>query len=146
MLNVRGRRVKLPVGHALGTLVPLSKTIENLEARDELEREAIKQWLDALQSSERAPLASKNKLDFGTLDDDDKALLTQLLRYYTMLLEPRDSCPPAMTTGVHHHIHTGDAAPILQRRFRNSERENMLIAEYVAKMLMNGVIEVGHGA
>lgn len=51
-----------------------------------------------------------------------------------------------MTAGVRRHIHIGDATPIPQRRFRNLERENTLIAEHVAKMLKGGIIEEGHGA
>ncbi|GAB9472703.1 hypothetical protein Gpo141_00009876 [Globisporangium polare] len=146
VINTQGARVKLPPRHSLGTWVPQPADMEVLEASNNLDRGAVKEWLDPMRSSPLDEPTAGPAVNNGDLCDTDMALIHQLLLCYPRLLQKRDDCPPPTTYGVQHHINTGDATPIIQRQYRSAVTENKTINEHVTQMLRDGVVEHGSGA
>jgi len=105
ILNVEGRREKLPARGALGTWIPTTDDMQILSMNGELEEDA-------------PPLKNEDQLDIGEMEAADKDLVVALLRQYADIAEKKTGCPPLATVNVQHHINTGDAAPIMLRRRR----------------------------
>jgi hypothetical protein len=148
VLNVTGKRVKLPQQEQLGTWLPFDEDMQLLEVSDELRRERVREWMESLRSGTdgAVPLPNESEINIGTDDDDESALILQLLRTYRAVLASEGDCPPACSTGVQHHIDTGGTAPFMLKRRRRAQSENAVIDENVAKMLAAGVIEESDGA
>jgi hypothetical protein len=148
VMNVAGKRVKLPRQEQLGTWMPFDEDMQLLEISSELRRERVREWMESLRGGTdgAVPLPNESEINVGTDDDDERALILQLLRTYRTVLANEGDCPPACTTGVQHHIDTGGTAPLMLKRRRHAQSENAVIDENVAKMLAAGVIEESDGA
>ncbi|POM70943.1 Gag-pol fusion protein, partial [Phytophthora palmivora] len=146
VLNVEGRREKLPAREALGTWIPVKEDMELLAVNGELERERVAAWVSKLKKEDAEPLTDEEKLDIGEMEQEDRDLVIALLRQYSGIVEKKTGCPPLARVNVEHHINTGDAAPIMLRRRRHAVAENTLIDKEVDDMLQQGVIEPGQGA
>ncbi|KAE9050994.1 hypothetical protein PR001_g1867 [Phytophthora rubi] len=146
VLNVEGRREKLPAREALGTWIPTDADMQILSLNGELERDWVVKWVDALKKDDARPLQDEDKLDIGDMEAADKDLVIALLRQYAGIVEKKPGCPPLAKVNVEHHINTGNTAPIMQRRRRHAVSENLLIDKEVDDMLSNQVIEPGEGA
>ncbi|OWZ02367.1 Retroelement, partial [Phytophthora megakarya] len=146
VLNVEGRREKLPARDALGTWIPVSEDMKLLSLNGELERKRVAQWVSRLRKEDAKPLQNEDKSDIGEMKQKDRDLVIALLRQYTEIVEKKLGCPPKAKINVEHHINTGDAAPIMMRRRRHAVAENELIDKEVDNMLEQGVIELGEGA
>nr|KAE8922277.1 hypothetical protein PF009_g27457 [Phytophthora fragariae] len=146
VLNVEGRREKLPAREALGTWIPTDADMEILSLNGELERDRVAKWVAALKKDDARPLQDEDKLDIGDMETADKDLVIALLRQYAGIVEKKPGCPPLAKVNVEHHINTGNTAPIMQRRRRHAVSENLLIIKEVDDMLSNQVIEPGEGA
>ncbi|KAE8977151.1 hypothetical protein PF004_g26913 [Phytophthora fragariae] len=146
VLNVDGRREKLPAREALGTWIPTDADMEILSLNGELESDRVAKWVAALKKGDARPLQDEDKLDIGDMEAADKDLVIALLRQYAGIVEKKPGCPPLAKVNVEHHINTGNTAPIMQRRRRHAVSENLLIDKEVDDMLSNQVIEPGEGA
>ncbi|GMF37601.1 unnamed protein product [Phytophthora fragariaefolia] len=133
MMNLVGSKAQLPVLGALGTWAPTTEDMEVMELTGDLTRDGVMRWLQKLGDEEKP------------LSNEEKELLMTLLQHYPTLLEPREGCPPAMTLGVSHEIHTGVEPPIKVRSRRHAQQEHEIIGEHVEEMLKKGVIEESHG-
>ncbi|KAE9338135.1 hypothetical protein PR003_g11657, partial [Phytophthora rubi] len=65
VLNVEGRREKLPAREALGTWIPTDADMEILSLNGELERDRVAKWVAALKKDDAGPLQDEDKLDIG---------------------------------------------------------------------------------
>ncbi|KAE9166611.1 hypothetical protein PF002_g26225 [Phytophthora fragariae] len=146
VLNIEGRREKLPARAALGTWVPTEDTMKFLEVNGELERARVAKWVSTLRMEDAAPLTNEASLQIGDMEPNDKDLFIALLRQYAEIIEKKEGCPPLAKVNVQHHINTGDAAPIMLRRRRHAVSENAIIDKEVDDMLRDEVIEEGEGA
>jgi hypothetical protein len=118
ILNVEGRREKLPARGALGTWIPTTDDMQILSMNGELERARVAKWVASLRKEDAPPLKNEDQLDIGEREAADKDLVVALLRQYADIAEKKTGCPPLATVNVQHHINTGDAAPIMLRRRR----------------------------
>lgn len=146
VMNVEGRREKLPARESLGTWIPASKDMQILSLNGELERALVAEWVTTLRKQEAVPLKNEDQLDIGEMEASDRDLVVALLRQFSDIVEKKEGCPPLSKTGVVHHINTGDAAPIMERRRRHAVAEHAIIDKEVDTMMRNGVIEEGSGA
>ncbi|KAE8989886.1 hypothetical protein PR001_g21649 [Phytophthora rubi] len=146
VLNIEGRREKLPARAALGTWVPTEDTMKILEMNGELERARVAKWVSTLRKEDAAPLTNEASLQIGDMEPKDKDLFIALLRQYAEIIEKKEGCPPLAKVNVQHHINTGDAAPIMLRRRRHAVSENAIIDKEDDEMLRDEVIEEGEGA
>ncbi|KAK1930032.1 Retrovirus-related Pol polyprotein from transposon 297 [Phytophthora citrophthora] len=146
VMNVEGRREKLPAREALGKWIPVTEDMKLLSLNGELERERVIKWVSTLRKEDAKPLKDEDKLDIGEMEQKDRDLVFALLRQYSEIVEKKSGYPPKAKIGVEHHINTGDAAPIMMRRRRHAVAENELIDKEVDDMLAQGVIEPGEGA
>ncbi|KAE9323043.1 hypothetical protein PF008_g17457 [Phytophthora fragariae] len=146
VLNVEGRREKLPAREALATWIPTDADMEILSLNGDLERDRVAKWVAALKKNDARPLQDEDKVDIGDMEAADKDLAIALLRQYAGIVEKKPGCPPLAKVNVEHHINTGNTAPIMQRRRRHAVSENLLIDKEVDDMLSNQVIEPGEGA
>ncbi|GMF62797.1 unnamed protein product [Phytophthora fragariaefolia] len=117
-----------------------------MEVTGEFDKERVKRWVQEIKHGGDTPLSNENELAIGEMGAVDKQFLLQLLRIYPTLLEPREGCPPQMTLGVSHEIHTWSEPPIKVRVWRHSHTEQAIIDEQIDKMLVDGVIEEANGA
>lgn len=145
VLNVDGKRIKLPGREELGTWIPVDQDMELLEASGAMTRQKVEEWLKNMPGDEK-PLRNEAEINISTTDDEERALLLKLLRIYRTTLESEGDCPPSTATGVKHHIDTGTHAPIMEKRRRHAQSENEIIDDNVRKMLASGVIEEANGA
>ncbi|ETM48065.1 hypothetical protein L914_07356, partial [Phytophthora nicotianae] len=130
-------------------------------ARNERLRSRVQKWGKVLVPAievqgGQVKLPAKKKL--GTwvpIDDDMKVLEFNGELKYDKLDEwlrngggrhSMGDCPPVTALDVHHHIDTGDAAPIMMKRRRQAQTEDAVVEESVSKMLRANVIEEGNGA
>ncbi|KAE8985794.1 hypothetical protein PR002_g22533 [Phytophthora rubi] len=81
VLNVEGRREKLPAREALGTWIPTDADMQILSLNGELERDWVVKWVDALKKDDARPLQDEDKLDIGDMEAADKDLVIALLRH-----------------------------------------------------------------
>lgn len=146
VLNIEGRREKLPARAELGTWIPTDDTMEILAVNGELERKRVAAWVSTLRKEDAPALNDEDSLDIGDMAAEDRALIVALLRQYAEIVEKKEGCPPLAKTQVQHHINTGDHSPIMMRRRRHAVAENEVIDKEVNQMLENGVIEEGEGA
>lgn len=109
VLNVEGRREKLPAREALGTWIPADADMQILEVNGEFERTRVAEWVSKLREKGAAPLKDEDKLNIGEMEAEDRELVLALLRQYADVVERKEGCPPLSKTGVVHHINTGDA-------------------------------------
>ncbi|GMF52802.1 unnamed protein product [Phytophthora fragariaefolia] len=145
VLNVEGRREKLPAREALAKWIPTDADMEILAVNGELERSRVASWVATLRRGDAKPLRDEDKLDIGEMEMADRDLVVALLRHYADIVEKKEGCPPLSKTGVIHHINTGNAAPIMLGRRRHAVAERAIIDKEVDAMLKNGVIEEGSG-
>ncbi|KAE9089480.1 hypothetical protein PF007_g19579 [Phytophthora fragariae] len=82
VLNVEGRREKLPAREALGTWIPTDADMEILSLNGELERDRVSKWVAALKKDDARPLQDEGKLEIGDMEAADKDLVIALLRQY----------------------------------------------------------------
>ncbi|KAE9089207.1 hypothetical protein PF010_g19085 [Phytophthora fragariae] len=87
VLNIEGRREKLPARAALGTWVPTEDTMKILEMNGELERTRVAKWVSTLRKEDAAPLTNEASLQIGDMDPRDKELFIALLRQYAEIIE-----------------------------------------------------------
>ncbi|KAE8978267.1 hypothetical protein PR001_g24891 [Phytophthora rubi] len=113
VLNVEGRREKLPAREALGTWIPTDADMEILSLNGELERDRVAKWVATLKKDDARPLQDEDKLDIGDMEAADKDLVIALLRQYAGIVEKKPGCPPLAKVNVEHHINTGNTAPIM---------------------------------
>jgi len=146
VLNVEGRREKLPAREVLGTWVPTDDTMTLLDMNGELERKRVAEWVKKLRKDDAKPLSNEDSLDIGEMEPADRDLLIALLRQHADIVEKKEGCPPLARTPVEHHINTGDAVPIMMRRHRHAVKENEVIDDNVDDMLKDGVVQEGSGA
>ncbi|GMF57124.1 unnamed protein product [Phytophthora fragariaefolia] len=144
-INAYGGRIKLPSRKELGVWIPINQDIELLTMHGELQPERVQAWLDELGDT-NMPLDDEHDADIGAKVPDARALILRLLRAYRDLANAQDECPPTTTLNVEHHIDTGDAAPIMMRRRRQAQTEDVIVDSNVDAMLSAGVIEHGEGA
>ena len=145
VLNTAAKRVRLPEGADLGTWLPVTADMELIEMDGGLETDAVMQWLHSVKTGGGAPVPGEDDIKYGDLTPAEEQRFRELLRCYPELFHSGGQ-PTKTTLPVEHHIPTGTAAPIFQRRLRGSQAENGIIAAEVEKMLKDGVIEAGHGA
>lgn len=145
-VNTTEHRARLPARHVLGDWMPLKTDAEVLSFAGALSRDRVVEWLSRVKNVRAEPLDDEEKLHLSELSAADSELLLQLLRRFRTRLREYDGCPPPNVTDVRHHIHTGDAAPIYQRRLRGLVSEQETIRQHVDEMLAHGVIEMVHGA
>ncbi|POM58645.1 LOW QUALITY PROTEIN: Hypothetical protein PHPALM_36685 [Phytophthora palmivora] len=131
VLNIEGKREKLPARADLGTWIPTNEMMEVLEMNGELQRERVAEWVSKLKTTDAQPLAYETTLTIGNMDPEDRDLVIALLRQYAQIVEKKEGCPPLANVGVQHHI-----------RCRQAVSENNTIDENVLEMLKDG----GHGA
>ncbi|KAJ0391853.1 hypothetical protein P43SY_010753 [Pythium insidiosum] len=134
VLNVLGKKVKLPARAQLGRWVPLDDEMELLSVDGALERPAVERWIETLQQATNAPLPGEDELPLDHLPAKDRALLLRLLLCFPRIASTEKVCPPPTDTGVHHIIPTGTAAPISIRRWRHAEQEKAVIDKHVEEM------------
>ncbi|KAE8954519.1 hypothetical protein PR002_g32064 [Phytophthora rubi] len=146
VLNIEGKREKLPAREVLGTWVPTDDTMQMLSLNGELEKARVREWVSTLKKEDGEPLKNEASLDIGDMEPDERDLVIALLRPYAPIVEKKEGCPPLAKATVEHHINTGDTAPIMLRRRRHAVSENTLIDKEVDTMLSQGVIEEGEGA
>ncbi|GMF31957.1 unnamed protein product [Phytophthora fragariaefolia] len=72
VLNVEGRREKLPAREALGKWIPTDTEMEILSANGELDRARVASWIATLRKEDAAPLRDEDKLDIGEMEADDR--------------------------------------------------------------------------
>ncbi|KAE8971594.1 hypothetical protein PR001_g26841, partial [Phytophthora rubi] len=145
MINVQGGKAKLPSKKELGVWIPLEKDMQVLALSGELDRENLDTWLNALGDTE-TPLDNEDEVRVGEEDPNARAMVVRLLRAYRDVSKDKGDCPPVTALDVEHHIDTGDAAPIMQKRRRHAQMEDAVIENNVDMMLTAGVIEEGNGA
>ena len=74
-----------------------------------------------------------------SITHEQRLQVLRLLRKYPMLIAENPK-KPSFTSKVKHRIDTGDAAPIKQKPYRTSRREDEVIATEVRAMLEGQVI------
>ncbi|ETO66127.1 hypothetical protein F444_16627, partial [Phytophthora nicotianae P1976] len=111
----------------------------------ELQRERLNVWLRELGNVDE-PLANEEDVHIGETDAESRRLELQLLRAYRKTTENTDDCPLATMVNIEHYIDTGDEAPIMMKRRRIAQTEDVTVEYNVQKMLSTGVIEEGEGA
>lgn len=116
--------------------------LQLMEMNGELDRGRVLKWLQDLGDSDM-PVAYESQLVLDHLTPNQSALMLTALRAYRSILEPKGDCPPEASTGVLHHIDTGNHAPLRLKRRRYEVAEEEVIATEVETMLKNGVIEPG---
>ncbi|KAG3054939.1 hypothetical protein PC128_g8900 [Phytophthora cactorum] len=144
-INASNGLVKLSSKKGLGTWLPLDDDVEVLEKHGVLEREQLREWLREIGDSE-TPLDNEDEVRIGIEDEGGRELVRRLLRAYRKQVEDTVDCPPAMALNIEHHIDTGDAAPIMLKRRRQTQTEDAIVETNVRKMLGAGVIEEGNSA
>ncbi|KAG3116130.1 hypothetical protein PI124_g4624 [Phytophthora idaei] len=92
------------------------------------------------------PLENEDEVHIGIDDEGGGGLMNRLLRVYREQVKDTGDCPPATVLDVEHHIDIGDAAPILMKRRRHAQQEDVVVETNVMKMLAAGVVEEGNGA
>ncbi|POM62689.1 Gag-pol fusion protein [Phytophthora palmivora] len=144
-INSSSGAVKLPNKKELGTWIPIDEDMQVLSLSGELKTEKVHAWLQKLGDCE-TPLDDEDEVCIGVDEPDGRELVLKLLRSYRSLTTNTSSCPPATTLSVQHHIDTGDAGPIMMKRRRQAQMEDVIVDDNVAKMLDAGVIEESNGA
>ncbi|GMF36060.1 unnamed protein product [Phytophthora fragariaefolia] len=100
VLNVEGRREKLPAGEASGKGITTEADIDILSVNGELERTRVAEWVATLRKEDAAPLQEEEKLDIGEMETADRDLVLALLRQYAEVVEKKERCLPLSKTGV----------------------------------------------
>ncbi|GMF46599.1 unnamed protein product [Phytophthora fragariaefolia] len=136
---------RLPNKKELGTWVPVDDDMQILAMSGELDARRVGDWIDELGDS-TTPLDDEDVVQMGADEPNARVLVTKLLRVYRKLSASTGDCPPATALDIHHHIDTGDSAPIMLMRRRQAHAEDRIIDENVDKMVNAGVIEEGNGA
>ncbi|GMF88830.1 unnamed protein product [Phytophthora fragariaefolia] len=136
---------KIPNKKELGRWVSVNEDMEVLKMGGELDVTRVSQWIDELGDSV-TPLDDEKEIHVGADNDDARESITKLLRVYPKLTVNTSECPPATSLDLYHHIDTGDSAPIMLKRRRQSRTEDQVIEENRNKILQSGVIEEGCGA
>ncbi|KAE8993323.1 hypothetical protein PR002_g20276 [Phytophthora rubi] len=144
-INTGSTSARLPNKKELGTWVPVNDDMEIMSMSGELDASRVSQWIDDLDDS-ATPLDDENEVQIGVEEPQARVLVTKLLRVYRKLTWNVGDCPPATALDVHHHIDTGNSAPIMLKRRRQAQMEDQIVDENVTKMLGAGVIEEGNGA
>ncbi|OWZ09360.1 LOW QUALITY PROTEIN: Retroelement [Phytophthora megakarya] len=91
------------------------------------------------------PLPDESEVVIGSDDPNEREMVLKPLRAYRSLTKDTSACLPATSLGVHHHIDTGDASPIMLKRRRQAQTDEGIVDSNVETMLMAGVIEEGNG-
>ncbi|KAE8893178.1 hypothetical protein PF007_g5544 [Phytophthora fragariae] len=145
VIYANGGRVKLPPQKELGTWVPIDDDMKVLSLNGEMTRERLGEWIRDLSITSDEPLENEDEVDIRTKDAGGRALIMQLLRVYRNVSTNAGDCPPATALDVEHHIDTGNVAPIMLKRRRQTQTEDAIIDDNTEKMLKAGVIEEGNG-
>ncbi|OWZ06759.1 Gag-pol fusion protein [Phytophthora megakarya] len=144
-INSSPDEVRLPSKRELGTWIPLDEDMKVLEMNGALQQEKLTAWLNGLDEDD-TPLVNEHEMNIGSEERADRALIKRLLQVYREVVADSGDCPPATTLDVEHHIDTGDTAPIMMKRRRMAQTENVVAEDNVRKMLAAGVIEEANGA
>jgi hypothetical protein len=145
VINLRGERTRLPNKKKLGAWVPLEEDMELLELNDELDPAKVDEWIDTLGDT-ATPLENEDEVRVGSDEESTRAKVLKLLRAYRGVTSSKGDVPPVTTLDVQHHIDTQGAAPIMLKRRRQAQSEEVLVDGNVSTMLRAGVIEEGNGA
>ncbi|GMF19389.1 unnamed protein product [Phytophthora fragariaefolia] len=108
---------RLPNKKELGTWVPVDDDMQILAMSGELDARCVGDWIDELGDS-KTSLDDKDEVQIGAEEPNVRLLVTKLLRVYRELTASTGDCPPAKALDIHHHIDTGDSAPIMLKRHR----------------------------
>ncbi|KAE9337891.1 hypothetical protein PR003_g11784 [Phytophthora rubi] len=135
--NANSTAAKLPSKKELGTWLPVDKDMTIVAMNGELEPNRLEKWLDS-QGDAETPLDDENEIRVGDAKPSTRALFTKLLRIYRQLTMNKSDCPPAAALDVHHHIDTGDSAPIMLKRRRQAQMKDEIVDENVTKILQAG--------
>jgi hypothetical protein len=144
-INSNSRPAHLPSKKELGTWIPVESGVQVLSMNNLLSREKLSEWLDKLGDS-ATPLEDEAAVKIGIEEDGARLMIMKLLRVFRKLTSSTGDCPPATALDIHHHIDTGDAARIMQKRRRQAQMEDGIIEDNVRKVLRACVIEEGNGA
>jgi hypothetical protein len=144
-INSNSRPAHLPSKKELGTWIPVESDVQVLSMNNLLSRSELSEWLDKLGDSAK-PLEDEDAVNIGVQEEGARSMVMKLLRVFRKLTISSGDCPPATALAIHHHIDTGDAAPIMQKRRRQAQMEDEIIEDNVRKMLRACVIEEGNGA
>ncbi|GMF49686.1 unnamed protein product [Phytophthora fragariaefolia] len=90
VLNVQGRREKLPAREVLGTWVPTDETMTLLAMNGELERARVAEWVRNLKKEDSKPISNEDSLDIGEMEPADQDLMIALLRQHTDIIEKKE--------------------------------------------------------
>jgi hypothetical protein len=112
VLNVEGRREKLPAREVLGTWVPTDESMTLLSMKGELERKRVAKWVKTLRKDDAKPLSNEDSLSIGEMEPADRDLVIALLRQHAGIVEKKEGCPPLAKTAHQHGRRSADhAAP-----------------------------------
>lgn len=112
VLNVLGKRSKLPARHVLGTWVPLDETMTLLESKGELNRERVLTWLREIQREDGRENVDTAPAKLDHLIEDERELMRVVLQAFPQVTTKQEVCPPMNKTGVRHYTPTGKAVPV----------------------------------
>ncbi|KAE9153843.1 hypothetical protein PF005_g33408, partial [Phytophthora fragariae] len=102
VLNIEGKREKLPAREVLGTWVPTDDTMQMLLLNGELEKGRVREWVSTLKKEDGEPLKNEASLDIGDMEPDERDLVIALLRQYAPIVEKKEGCPPLAKATVEH--------------------------------------------
>ncbi|POM79295.1 LOW QUALITY PROTEIN: Hypothetical protein PHPALM_3079 [Phytophthora palmivora] len=111
-------------------------------SKQEWALERVYQWMMSGEpNSER--LDGEDDVNIGVGESDARMLITKLVRDYRELTTTSSDCPPATALDIQCHIDTGDALPIMLKRHRLAQMDDLVVDDNVTEMLQAGVIEEG---
>ncbi|ETK77594.1 hypothetical protein L915_16158 [Phytophthora nicotianae] len=109
-INSSDEQTRLPAKRELGTWIPIDENISVLGLGNVDE-----------------PLANEEDVHIGETDAESRRLELQLLRAYRKTTENTDDCPLATMVNIEHYIDTGDEAPIMMKRRRIAQTEDVTV-------------------
>ncbi|GMF28771.1 unnamed protein product [Phytophthora fragariaefolia] len=89
VLNVEGKREKVPAREALGTWIPTDDTMGLLEMNGELQRIRVAEWVATLNKEAAKPQKEEDTLDIGEMEPADRDLVVELLRQFAEIVEKK---------------------------------------------------------
>lgn len=133
VLNTTMKMTRLPTREYLGTWIPCDEEMIILELEGRLQMESVSDWIDSLrklatEDSTKGEVASIEpipEIKAGELDDQEKELITKLLKQYSHLTQVPTRCPSLPHVGVEHVINTGTHAPIRLPHQRHAQENRV---------------------
>ncbi|KAE9017716.1 hypothetical protein PR002_g13312 [Phytophthora rubi] len=122
-INTGSTSARNPNKKELGTWVPVNDGMEILSMSGALDANRVSQWIDDLGDSV-TPLDDEKEVQIGVEEPQARVLVTKLLRAYRKLTKNVGDCRPETALDVHHHIDTGNSAPIMLKRPLQAQMED----------------------